>query len=188
MLKITIPSREYFDDKKQEFINIKGTELTLEHSLLSLFRWEQKWKKPFLKEGYEKTYEETIDYIRCMTLTPNVDPNVYYNLDQETVNRIGAYINDPHTATTFNEKSREGEAKRKVKTPETAETIYCNMVMAGVPFECQKWHLNNLLTLLKVYGIKNDTDSKKNKRSNGDIARSRAALNAQRKKKYGTKG
>lgn len=187
MLKITIPSREYFDDKKQEFIKTKETELTLEHSLLSLFKWEQKWKKPFLKEGYQKTYEETIDYIRCMTLTPNIDPNLYYNLDQKTVEEIGAYINDPHTATTFNEPKKEGEAKRKVKPPETAETIYCSMVMAGIPFECQKWHINNLLTLIKTYNVKND-DGKKKKHSKGDIAKNRAAINAQRLKKYGTKG
>lgn len=189
MLKITIPSREYFDDKRQQFIKVKGAEIVLEHSLLSVFKWEQKWKKPFLKEGYEKTFEETIDYIRCMTLTQNVDPNVYYGLDQKTVTEIGEYINDPHTATTFYEPKREGEAKRKPKAPETAETIYCSMVMAGIPFECAKWHLNNLLTLIKVYNKKNeDMDPKKKKHSKGDIARSRAALNAQRLRQHNTKG
>lgn len=188
MLKITIPSREYFDDDKQMFIKVKGAEITLEHSLLSLFKWEQKWKKPFLKEGYKKTFEETIDYIRCMTLTPNIDPDIYYNLDQKTVEKIGEYINDPHTATTFNEPKKDGEAKKKVTATETAETIYCSMVMAGIPFECQKWHVNNLLTLIKVYNVKNDGDGKKKKHSKGDIAKNRAAINAQRLKKYGTKG
>ena len=102
MLQITVPALEQWDEENQEFINTKAQTLTLEHSLVSLSKWEAKWHKPFLSTK-EKTYEETMDYIKCMTLTQNVDPNVYKALSNENIHAVNKYIEDPMTATTFGE-------------------------------------------------------------------------------------
>ena len=102
MLQITIPPMEKWDESKNEFIQTKAQTLQLEHSLVSLSKWESKWKKIFLSEK-EKTYEETLDYVKCMTLTQNVDPEVYHNLTQENIDAINKYIDDKMTATYFTE-------------------------------------------------------------------------------------
>ena len=100
MLKITVPEREWYDERTQTFVYTKSQVLQLEHSLVSLSKWESKWHKPFLSKE-EKTLEETIDYVRCMTITQNVDPNIYYALDQDNILAINKYIEDPMSATTF---------------------------------------------------------------------------------------
>lgn len=179
MLTITIPASEQFDDSKQEFIEIKEQTLSLEHSLISLSKWESKWCKSFLSRK-DKTHEELIDYIRCMTLTPHVDPNVYYGLSNENIDQINAYIEAPMTATHFYEN--ETSTSREIIT---AELIYYWMIAQNIPMECQKWHLNRLLTLIKVCNIKN---SPPKKRSAREIMSRNAALNAARKKRLNTKG
>lgn len=184
MLQIDVPEREYFDDSKQEFIACKKQTLFLEHSLISISKWESKWKKPFL-ETKEKTLEETIDYIRCMTLNTNVDPGTYFGLTRDIFEKVGQYINDTMTATWFNNK-QPGSAKPGSKGQTvTSELIYYWMIAYEIPFECQKWHLNRLLTLIRVCEIKNQP-SKKMKRK--DILSSNWALNESRKRAMGTKG
>ena len=180
MLQITVPALEQWDEENQEFINTKAQTLTLEHSLVSLSKWEAKWHKPFLSTK-EKTYEETMDYIKCMTLTQNVDPNVYKALSNENIQAVNKYIEDPMTATTF------GEQKKGRKSSETitSELIYYWMISLNIPVEFQKWHLNRLLTLIEVCNRKNEPPKKM---GSGDIMKQNAALNAARRKKLNTRG
>lgn len=180
MLTIVVPEREYFDDDKNEFVHTKEVTLQLEHSLVSLSKWESRWKKPFLSDT-EKTPEETIDYIRCMTINNNVDPSVYRRLTNGMVQRINEYISDPMTATTFSEDKHQKKNREVV----TSELIYYWMVALQIPFECQKWHLNRLITLIRVCNIKN---SPPKKMSRTDIYRQNAALNEARRKMHGSKG
>jgi hypothetical protein len=180
MLRITIPAVEQWDETKQEFISTKEQTLSLEHSLVSLSKWESKWCKPFLTKQ-EKTFEETLDYIKCMTLTQNVDPEVYNYLTNENIKEINEYIGAPMTATYFSDEKTSKTSREQV----TAELIYYWMIAFNIPFECQKWHLNRLLTLIKVCNIKNQPPKKRSKK---DIMSRNAALNAARRKQLNTKG
>lgn len=180
MLTITVPFSEYWDDNKQEFIEVKGGTLKLEHSLVSIAKWESKWCKSFLNTK-EKTDEETMDYIRCMTLTQNIDPNIYSQLSLQNVEDIKNYINAPMTATVFADTG-DSSTNREVVT---AELIYYWMIAYNIPFECQKWHINRLLTLVRVCGVKNNPPKKMGK---GELMRRNAALNAARRRQLNTKG
>ena len=180
MLQIVIPGQEFWDEQKQEFINTKEQVLQLEHSLISLSKWEAKWCKVFLSKQ-EKTQEETIDYIKCMTITPNVDPEVYNNLTRENIKEIEDYIAAPMTATYFSSDNAGKSSREQV----TSELIYYWMIALNIPFECQKWHLNRLLTLIKVCNIKNQPPKKMSKR---EIMSRNAALNAARRQQLNTKG
>lgn len=179
MLQIEIPEREYFDDVTGEFGTIKHTVLTLEHSLVSVSKWESKWCKPFLSSN-EKTTEETLDYVRCMTTSSNVNPIVYKALTKENFEEIFNYINAPMTATWFNENNI-GKPGRTSGETVTSELIYYWMIALQIPMECQRWHLNRLLTLIKVCNIKN-TPAKQMSRS--EILNQNRALNAARRKKH----
>lgn len=179
MLTINIPDREWFNDATQEFITVKGTTLQLEHSLVSLSKWEAKWNIPFLSKD-EKTLEQTLDYIRCMTITQNVNPMVYEQLSEENIKQINKYINSSMTATTFS--NLNNKPNREIIT---SELIYYWMISLNVPMECQKWHLNRLLTLIRVCNAKNAPAKKMSAR---DIMSRNSALNAARRKKYNTKG
>lgn len=181
MLQLTIVTEsEQWDEEKQEFVQPKTQTLQLEHSLVSISKWESKWNKSFLSNT-QKTYEETIDYIKCMTLTPNVDPDVYLCLSDENIYNVNDYISLPMTATYFNE-SKNGQGGRETIT---SELIYYWMISLNIPFECQEWHLNRLLTLIRVCNIKNSPPKKMSK---GEIMSRNAALNAARKKQFNTKG
>ena len=180
MLQITIPATEKHDESNDTFIYTPERTLQLEHSLVSLSKWESKWCKAFLSKE-PKTYEETLDYIRCMTITQNVGPEVYQNLSTKNIEEINAYIEAPMTATTFAQDLPGGKSREVV----TAELIYYWMIAMNIPFECQKWHLNRLLTLVKVCNVKNTPPQKIPK---GDAARRRAALNASRRSKYNSRG
>lgn len=183
MLKLTIPSSELYDEKTDEFIQIKGQELQLEHSLVSISKWESKWKKPFLDSSQERTNEEMMDYIRCMTLTQNVNPLIYYGLTQEHVSTINEYINDSMTATWFSkDNDRRGPPSREKIT---SELIYYWMISLQIPMECQKWHLNRLLTLIRVCNIKNTPATPVSKKTQ---AQQRSALNAARRQQLNSKG
>ena len=173
MLKITIPEQELFDENKMEFITIREKTLQLEHSLVSVSKWESKWCKPFLSKG-EKTFEETIDYIRCMTITQNVQPIIYTLLTSQNLVDINKYIESPMTATVFtNEKNKT--TNREIIT---AEIIYYWMIALNIPFECQKWHLNRLLTLINVCSIKNQPQKKMSRK---EILERNRALNLARR-------
>lgn len=176
MLQIVIPEREYFDYEKEEFVYIKELKLTLEHSLISISKWESKWKKPFLDDRTEKTPEESADYIRCMSIGKEIDPLTLQWVPPEVFDKVNRYIADSMTATWFNDTKKKPGASQVV----TSELIYYWMVAYHIPFECDKWHLNRLLTLLKICEIKN-APAKKMKRK--DIYARNAALNAARKQK-----
>lgn len=181
MLELIIPPVEYWDEVNEEFVT-KGKEqiLELEHSLISLSKWESKWNKPFLTKE-EKTVEETIDYIRCMTVNRNVDPSAYSRLTNDHIKQVIEYIDAPMTATTFNE-SGPRKTNREIIT---SEVIYYWMVALQIPFECQKWHLNRLITLVRICNIKNQPAKKM---SRTDIMRQNTALNAARRKQLNSKG
>lgn len=179
MLKITIPGIELFDEAKNEFVSSKEQNLTLEHSLVSLSKWESKWCKPFLSN--EKTVEETIDYVRCMTITQNVDHDIYNFLTNENLNEVKQYIDSEMTATTF----KPDENKKTNREIITAEVIYYWMIALNIPFECQKWHLNRLLTLINVCSIKNSPPKKMNSR---ELLSRNAAINAARRNALNSKG
>lgn len=180
MLEITIPETEQWDEINQEFITTKEQTLKLEHSLVSLSKWESKWCKPFLSKE-AMTHSETIDYIKCMTLTQDVDENVYNCLTNSNIEQINNYIKAPMTATWFNDEKSHKSSREQV----TSELIYYWMVALNIPFECQNWHLNRLFTLIKVCSIKNQAPKKRSKR---EIMSRNAALNAARRKQLNTKG
>lgn len=186
MLTITIPDRpeiDAWDEANNVFVKfpeIKGATLQLEHSLISLSKWESKWCKPFLSQE-DKTAEETVDYIKFMTLTQNVRPEVYEILTEENIKQINEYIGAPMTATTFSDDGRKKANREKI----TSELIYYWMIALNIPFECQKWHLNRLLTLVRVCNVKNEPPKKM---SNREIMQRNAALNAARRKKLNSKG
>lgn len=187
MFEFVIPEQhyEFFDERKEEFVNvdIKEIKLQIEHSLISLKKWEQKWHKPFLKDE-DKTHEELLDYIRCMTLTHGVDPDIYKWIPQATIQSVLEYVHDPMTATWFRDEKLIG-AQKSSREVITAELIYYWMIALNIPVEFQKWHLNQLLTLIKVVNIKNQ----KEKKMDGQMAaKERAAINAARRKKYNSKG
>ena len=180
MLEITIPAIEKWDPIKEELLYTKEQTLRLEHSLVSLSKWESKWCKVFLSKE-PKTIEETIDYVRCMTITQNVDPGVYYDLTQENINQINSYIEAPMTATYFSQNKYSKPSREQI----TSELIYYWMISFNIPFECQKWHLNRLLTLIRVCNVKNQPTKKMSTR---EIMNRNAALNAQRRAQLGSKG
>jgi hypothetical protein len=180
MLRITIPAAELWDEEQQRFVSTKEQTLQLEHSLVSLSKWESKWCKAFLSKN-DKTEEETLDYIKCMTVTPNVDPDVYNFLTPENVAEINAYIQAPMTATYF----REDKTSKGSREVVTSELIYYWMISLNIPFECQKWHLNRLLALVRVCNVKNSPPKKYSRR---ELASRNAALNAARRKQLNTTG
>lgn len=181
MLQLVIPPLEQWDEINEEFItNSKEQILVLEHSLVSLSKWESRWCKPFLSKE-QKTLEETIDYIRCMTITQGVNPNVYRCLTAKQIGAVNEYIDKPMTATTF----KDNNVTKPNREIITAEIIYYWMIALNIPMECQKWHLNRLLALIRVCDIKNQPPKKMGKR---EIMSRNAALNASRRKQFNSKG
>lgn len=183
MLEITIPSREVYDHVNNEFRVIKGQTLVLEHSLVSLQKWEAIHHKPFLTEE-DKTIQETRSYVQCMTITNNVDPEIYNYLTESNMRDVNAYISDSMTATHINTRQPEG-ASPKPKEIMTAEVIYYYMIALQIPFECKKWHLNQLLTLINVCSIKNEPPKKMSKSA---LMKRNSSLNAARRAALHTKG
>jgi hypothetical protein len=164
MLPITIPEQRLWDESTEEFVNVKETHLQMEHSLISLAKWESKWHKPFLDKKTKKTDEEYRDYFRCMTLTQNVDPAVYRYMSKDTVKKILDYIDDPMTATWFSENKNAQNGAAKKQEVITAEIIYYWMVTLNIPVQFEKWHLNRLITLIRVINAKNTPPKKMSKR------------------------
>lgn len=181
MLRIEIPiNPEGWDEKRQEFVKPKTQILQLEHSLVSLSKWESKWCKPFFSNE-EKSYEEVLDYIKCMTITQNVDPEVYNHLTESNITDINNYINAPMTATTFTNDKGHGNNREII----TSELVYYWMIALNIPVEFQKWHINRLLTLIRVCEIKS---SPQKKMSKNEIMSRNAALNEARRKKLNSRG
>ena len=180
MLVITIPSIEKFNEEKSEFIYTEEVELTLEHSLVSISKWESKWQKSFINTK-DKTTEEVIDYVRCMC-DHDISQEYLDNLTRGNIKDINDYINHPMTATKFYEDDNKQQSNRDVIT---SELIYYWMITLNIPMECQHWHLNRLLTLIRVCNVKNSPPKKMSKQ---EILSRNAALNAARKKQLNTKG
>lgn len=182
MLRIKVPAHEFYDELSGEFVEIKEQTLVMEHSLISISKWEAKWKKPYLSDRIKKTPEEMIDYLRCMTVQPNnVNPLVYKALTQDNIQEISDYIKNPMTATTITHAGHS--SSREVLT---SEVIYYYMIAQNIPVEFEKWHINRLITLIEVCAIKNNPKQKKMSRS--AIAKQNRAINQARRAKYGTKG
>lgn len=179
MLEIVVPEGELYDSVTNMFIPVKKVTLQMEHSLLAISKWESRHCKPFLplvEKGNvddHLTPKEFFDYIKDMTITKNVDPNVYLNLDAEAQTKIAKYIQAPMTATTFSNTTQD-HSKQII----TSEIIYWQMIYLNIPFECQKWHLNRLMTLIRVCSIK---QGKPEKMPYKDMVAQRRALNASRK-------
>ena len=182
MLQIEVKGGELFDEEKQEFYYVKPTVLELEHSLISISKWEAKWKKAFLSSR-DKTTEQTADYIRCMTINRNVDEHVYDFLTAEDYQKINDYINDPMSAVYFrnDEPGCAGVSRDSI----TNEVIYHWMITFGIPDRFEKWHLNHLLSLIRV---RERLTSPKKHMSKKQLAESNRRLNEERKRKYGTRG
>lgn len=180
MLEIEISDSEFFNDETNEFVTIKGGTLILEHSLLSISKWESKFCKPFIVES-EHSYDEMIEYIKCMTINKNVSDTIYDLIDTYAYNNIISYINAPMTATVIKDVS----SKRGTESFITNEVIYYYMTVLNIPFECEKWHFNRLLTLINVCSQKSAPPKKMSK----DEVRSRyAELNAKRRAMLNSKG
>lgn len=175
MLEITIPPNELWDERKNEFVKIKGQTITLEHSLVSISKWEAKYKKPFLSKE-PKTSIETVDYIKCMTITQNVDPMIYNFISKEDYQKINEYIDDPMSATIINELGGKQNNRNKIIT---SELLYYWMIALNIPPEYRKWHLNRLIMLIRVCDIKNRSDDKMNRK---DTLNYHRAVNAARRK------
>lgn len=177
MLQLEIKEIELYDEVLGRFVPIKGCTLQLEHSLISLSKWESKWKKPFLQDT-DPSPEEFIDYIRCMTLNKNVPELTYVALTKADVEAVKAYINDSYTATTINDHRKKRMTRREVVT---SEVIYYWLTVFNLPFDVvEKWHLNRLLTLIDVCSIKGNPSEKMSRDETRDMYR---RINAARRKK-----
>ena len=182
MLKVYIPPTEYYDERSNLFTTVDGITLSLEHSLVSISKWESKWKKEFLSKD-PLTVEQTTDYIRCMTITPNVNPLVYRAIPPSVIKQVNDYIADDMSATTFYD-TKENKPQPKKQKRITSEYLYYVMFSLGIPKECEKWHLNRLLALIKIYQVENN----KTKMSKKDLYSQNRSLNAARRAALHSKG
>ena len=187
MKTITIPGSLFFNEADETFIETTTTSIDIEHSLFAISKWESKWHLPFFGEG-KKTHEQMIDYVRCMTLTPNVDPNVYYFIPSQSFEEITSYIEDSMSSIDWAKVKTNGNQKVYGKPKHdniTSELIYFWMVDSGIPFECQYWHVSKLLSLIRMCNLKRTPPKKMSKH---DLLARNASLNAARRKALNTTG
>lgn len=180
MLTIVVPGIEMYDESEEVFVSKDDVTLDLEHSLVSLSKWESFHEKPFLGKE-EKTTDEIFEYIKIMTLTPNVPEEVFLKLSEENITTINRYIEAKMTATWFSDSPGAPGSRDVI----TAELIYYWMITFQIPFECQYWHINRLFTLIRVCNVK---QAKPKKMSRAEVAARNRELNAQRRSQMGTSG
>jgi len=183
-ITVVIPAEDRWDNKLKKFVTLdKEYELTLEHSLLSISKWEQKWHKPFLDEHTNKSYEETCDYIRCMTITQHIPPEVYHHIPDAVINEVDAYIHDPATATWISNNSKGAKSGGMAghSSVLTNEIVYYWMIELGIPEAYQKWHFNHLMTLIQVINVKRGESDPKNKMSRSEVLAQQARINKERR-------
>lgn len=183
MLKITVLGEEFFDDEKQKFVYPEAITLELEHSLVTLSKWEGLHERPFLGPD-QKTPEELFDYIRLMVITPDIAPEVLYNLSEENIEAINKYIDSKMSGTTFPETPNARPSREVL----SAELIYYWMASLQIPVEFEHWHLNRLFSLIKVFEVKNSKDKKLSPDERAQQIQDMKALNAKRKAELGTRG
>lgn len=188
MLTVTIPARpaiELWDEEEQVFIEIpplmEDHVLDLEHSLVSIAKWESKWKKAFLSKNNVITEEQSIDYIKAMTLTPNVPDEAYISIPEQVFEEITSYINESKTATVLPKMPNNNNSRETV----TSELIYYWMIALNIPPEYDQWHFSRLMTLIELASIKNAPPKKMGKKG---LARQYAEINAARRKQFNTRG
>lgn len=179
MLLLSIPSKEYYDEIRNEFFSVPGGTLELEHSLFAIAQWESKWKKSFINSK-ELTGTEILDYIKCMSLSSAVDPSIYNNITAEQIGEVMGYINSKQTATTFS-GPKEKASGRVV----TVELVYCWMFSLNIPLECEHWNFDRLTTLIRVCVLENGPQKKMSKKETAQMYRD---INRARRKKIHTKG
>ena len=186
-LTIDIPSQIYeapgtWDGEKRvkKLIRVPAIHLVLEHSLLSISKWESEWQIPFV-ETKRMTAKQFLSYCKCMTINQQKDPNVYQFLRNQDVVKIKDYLDNPMTAR-IKRKSKGGGRSRIMMT---SEYFYAVMVQYGIPFDCDKWHFNRLIALIECCQAMNGEGPKMNYRERQKYY---AELNAQRRKALGTKG
>jgi hypothetical protein len=181
MLRIVVPGEEYFNNEKQEFYTLDDTTLELEHSLISLSKWESEFKQPFLGTD-QRTPEQVAAYIKAMILTPDISDKIVSRMSKDNFEDINNYIDSRESATTFNEIQERPRGRSEIIT---SELIYYWMVAFTIPFECETWHLNRLFNLIRICSIKN---SKQKSMPKNELARRNRDLNEQRKAQLGTTG
>ena len=184
MLEVIVPAREYWDETLEQFTSQDERVLQLEHSLISISKWESKWRKPFLANTGDRTVEESIDYIKCMTLSRSVPPEAYLALTQENVDAVADYINQSQTATWFNEAPGVKKSSTSSQVV-TSELIYYWMITYNIPAEYQKWPLSRLIALIRICETKSRPPQKMSK---ADVRAQMRKLNEQRRAEYGTRG
>ena len=182
MLTVNVSGEEFFDEDKAEFISTEVLTLKLEHSLVSLSKWESKFRKPFLGP-VQKSSEEIYGYVEAMIISGDFSPEVYSQMSKENLDAISDYMASQQSATTFVEPP--GQKARGRSEVITSELIYFWMVSYNVPFECETWHLNRLFALLRICNIKTSNEKKM---SPNEVAAQQRTLNAQRRAELGTKG
>ena len=184
MLELTVTPKELFDEETERFVNLPGANLEFEHSLVSLSKWESKYRKPFFsdKDEHKKTPYELLDYFYMMCLQ-KVDPNIIHFMNSDEINIIGDYIREDQTATWFSSSETPKGPSRKTMT---SELVYYWLVALSIPFEVDKWHFNRMLTLIEVVNRENNPDN--NKHSKGSMISQRRRLNAERRAKFGHGG
>lgn len=181
MLLVSIKGQRLWDERKEEFITLSPAVFEIEHSLVAVKKWESIYKKPFFGKE-EKSPEDILNYIRCMTVTKNVDQSVYNYIPMENLKQILEYIGDSMTATWFSKQTEQKTGKKEIIT---SEIIYYWMITLQIPLECENWHLNQLFTLIRVFAVKNGKDTKMSKK---DAANYREMINAANRKKFKSKG
>lgn len=179
-IKLHIDEKELYNDKKNEFFKVKAQDVTLEHSLISISKWESKWHIPFVDEkaAKKRTVEQSLDYFRFMSINPDVDPNFVFAISQIQAKKLQDYINDPMTATTISYIQKQKHKKEII----TSELVYYWMTAYQIPFSCEKWHFNRLMKLIELCAVKNDPKAYKGMKKNDILRNNYAGIMANRAK------